>query len=222
MSILPAPWGPLSGNLSQILSRELLSRAGFLLWKKAILGNSGFSCQLPQEDKGASETNIVAKDLVVGVRAMTSKWTECTERALDKETSDGPLYPKKKKSWKCCTSKRSMKWRNTWPTGRQFWCHQGMESLYISASEDSIGSFLAQKNEEGQALSYRYVGRLIRAREKWHSNWFVKYRHDFTAVKLRHYLWPRQTSCEGYRSNSVSGCMYRYRIGKWGFFFDLS
>lgn len=49
---------------------------------------------------------------------MTSKWTECTERALDKETSDGPLYPKLKTQKsscgrKCCTSKRSMKWRTS-------------------------------------------------------------------------------------------------------------
>lgn len=38
--------------------------------------------------------------------------------------------------------------------------------LYISASEDSIGSFLAQKNEEGKEQAISYLSRLIKVRGK--------------------------------------------------------
>lgn len=84
---------------------------------------------LPQEEL-LKETNIVAKDLVVGVRAMTSKWTECTERALEKETSDGPLYPETKRLRRArvggSAALASVRWNSEIPD--QFWCHQGMES----------------------------------------------------------------------------------------------
>jgi len=74
--------------------------------------------------------------------------------------------------------------------------------LYISASEDSIGSFLAQKNEEGKEQAISYLSRLIlillRGKRKndtpTEKMCLCLY---FTAVKLRHYLLPRQTSCEG-------------------------
>lgn len=70
--------------------------------------------------------------------------------------------------------------------------------LYISASEDSIGSFLAQKNEEGTSDLLPKSPYLIKGQEKNDTNiekmCLCLY---FTAVKLRHYLLPRQTSCEG-------------------------
>lgn len=65
--------------------------------------------------------------------------------------------------------------------------------LYISASEDSILSFLTQKNEEGKDFLRLIKGQEINDTpiEK------MCLCLSFTAVKLRHYLLPRQTSCEG-------------------------
>lgn len=66
--------------------------------------------------------------------------------------------------------------------------------LYISASYESIGAFFAQKNEEGKEQAIYYLSRVLQGPEKNYSPiekmCLCLY---FAAVKLRHYLLPRQT-----------------------------
>ncbi|KAI5316627.1 hypothetical protein L3X38_036334 [Prunus dulcis] len=91
--------------------------------------------------------------------------------------------------------------------------------LYVSASEVSIGSLLAQDNEEGKEQAVYYLSRTLTEVERRYSAierlCLALY---FTAVKLRHYMLPHtiyiiaKTDLIKYM---LTRPMLRGRIGKW-------
>ncbi|CAN6567999.1 unnamed protein product [Malus baccata var. baccata] len=91
--------------------------------------------------------------------------------------------------------------------------------LYISASEKSIGSLLAQNNEGGKEQAVYYLSRILTEVETRYSSverlWLALY---FTASKLRHYMLPchmhiiAKTDVIKYM---LSKPMLMGRIGKW-------
>ena len=63
--------------------------------------------------------------------------------------------------------------------------------LYISAAENSIGSLLAQKNEDGKEQAVYYLSRILTANElKYSPIEKLCLALYFLATKLRHYMLP--------------------------------
>ncbi|BFG30706.1 hypothetical protein CerSpe_169800 [Prunus speciosa] len=91
--------------------------------------------------------------------------------------------------------------------------------LYISASENSIGSLLAQDNDDKKEQAVYYLSRILTATE-WKYSPIEKLclALYFTATKLRHYMLPStvhiiaKTDLIKYM---LTRSIIRGRIGKW-------
>ncbi|XP_058202628.1 uncharacterized protein LOC131317065 [Rhododendron vialii] len=91
--------------------------------------------------------------------------------------------------------------------------------LYISAAEDSVGSLLAQDNEQGMEQAVYYLSRLLTPCEKRYSPieklCLALY---FSAIKLRHYMLPVSVyimSKTDLIKYLLTRPILRGRIGKW-------